>query len=64
MTAERVLPLSGVHNFRDYGGYRTSDGGQVKSATLFRSGQHRDATGVEVADAAQQVQAVAFGQML
>ena len=40
----RILDLTGIHNFRDYGGYRTSDGGQVKTETLFRSGQHRDAT--------------------
>lgn len=40
----RILDLSGIHNFRDYGGYATSDGGRVKAATLFRSGQHRDAT--------------------
>jgi protein tyrosine/serine phosphatase len=40
----RILDLTGIHNFRDYGGYRTSDGGQVKTGILFRSGQHRDAT--------------------
>lgn len=40
----RILDLSGIHNFRDYGGYSTRDGGRVRSATLFRSGQHRDAT--------------------
>lgn len=40
----RILDLTGIHNFRDYGGYRTQDGGLVKAATLFRSGQHRDAT--------------------
>ncbi len=40
----RILDLTGIHNFRDYGGYRTADGGQVKTGTLFRSGQHRDAT--------------------
>lgn len=41
---QRILDLNGIHNFRDYGGYRTQDGGHVKSGTLFRSGQHRDAT--------------------
>lgn len=38
----RVLKLSGVHNFRDYGGYRAA-GGRVKRGQLFRSGQHCDA---------------------
>lgn len=41
---QRILDLSGIHNFRDYGGYATADGGRVKAATLYRSGQHRDAT--------------------
>lgn len=44
MTGERVLPLTGVHNFRDYGGYRTADGGRIKRGILWRSGQHVDAT--------------------
>lgn len=40
----RILDLTGIHNFRDYGGYRAAGGGMVKQGTLFRSGQHRDAT--------------------
>ena len=40
----RVLPLSGVHNFRDYGGYATKDGGRVKTGLLYRSGQHGEAS--------------------
>lgn len=36
--AERVLPLEGGRNFRDLGGYRTSDGQRVKWGKLFRSG--------------------------
>lgn len=39
----RVLNLSGVHNFRDYGGYSVEGGGQVKRGLLFRSAQHCDA---------------------
>ena len=39
----RVLTLSGVHNFRDYGGYAGIDGGKLKRGLLFRSGQHSDA---------------------
>ena len=30
MIAERVLPLSGVHNFRDYGGYAVEGGGRLR----------------------------------
>lgn len=41
---ERIIPLTGIHNFRDYGGYAAADGGRVKKGVLFRSGQHRDAT--------------------
>ena len=49
---ERVLPFTGIHNFRDYGGYALAGGGRLKSGRLFRSAQHRDAT-------AQDLQAVA-----
>ncbi|WP_341207408.1 tyrosine-protein phosphatase [uncultured Sphingomonas sp.] len=35
---ERLLPLQGGRNFRDLGGYRTTDGRQVKWGLLFRSG--------------------------
>lgn len=48
----RVLPLSGVHNFRDYGGYSVSGGGQVKRGRLFRSAQHHDATEADLAQIA------------
>jgi protein-tyrosine phosphatase len=36
--AERVLPLQGGRNFRDLGGYATSDGRRVRWGTLYRSG--------------------------
>ncbi|MEP6784295.1 MAG: tyrosine-protein phosphatase [Sphingomonadales bacterium] len=45
---DRVLPFTGIHNFRDYGGYRTSDGHLV-SGKLFRSGQHHSATAEDLA---------------
>ncbi|OPA78665.1 hypothetical protein BVG16_12445 [Paenibacillus selenitireducens] len=35
--ANRVIPFEGVHNFRDMGGYRTSDGRKVKYGLFFRS---------------------------
>lgn len=44
MTFPRVLPLSGVHNFRDYGGYAVSGGGQVKQGLLWRSAHHEGAS--------------------
>ena len=37
VTAERLLPLDGPDNFRDLGGYETSDGRTVRWGQLFRS---------------------------
>ena len=42
--ADRVLPLEGVHNFRDYGGYALPGGQRLARGLLWRSAQHRDAT--------------------
>lgn len=44
MSQDRVLPLVGVHNFRDYGGYSVAGGGRLKRGLLWRSGQHHGAT--------------------
>ena len=44
MIAERVLPLSGIHNFRDYGGYGVEGGGRLRSGVLWRSAHHQEAT--------------------
>jgi protein tyrosine/serine phosphatase len=41
---ERVDALKGIYNFRDYGDYAVRDGGRLKRGTLFRSGQHLEAT--------------------
>lgn len=41
---DRVKPLSGVRNFRDFGGYDSSHGGKVKTGLLFRSGHYGEAT--------------------
>jgi protein tyrosine/serine phosphatase len=46
---ERVLPLAGIHNFRDYGGYTTAEGSKLRRQTLFRSGQHVHATPADLA---------------
>ena len=48
MIGQRVIPLAGIHNFRDYGGY-DADGGRVRTGVLFRSGQHVDATDADLA---------------
>ena len=44
----RVLPLQGIYNFRDYGGY-AARGGRLRSGMLWRSGQHCDATPEDLA---------------
>ncbi|MDO9369872.1 MAG: tyrosine-protein phosphatase [Sphingopyxis sp.] len=44
MIAERVLPMAGIHNFRDYGGYAVEGGGRLRSGMLWRSAHHQDAT--------------------
>lgn len=45
----RVLSFTGIHNFRDYGGYRTRDGARLATGMLFRSGQHLDADADDLA---------------
>jgi protein-tyrosine phosphatase len=49
MLADRVLPLSGVHNFRDYGGYAVEGGGRLRSGVLWRSAHHVEATADDLA---------------
>lgn len=43
-TSTPFLDTVGIHNFRDYGGWRTQDGRQVRRGILYRSGQHVGAT--------------------
>lgn len=38
----------GIHNLRDYGGYATVDGGTVREGLLFRSGQHMEASELDL----------------
>lgn len=38
----------GIHNLRDYGGYAAADGGTVKEGLLFRSGQHMEASELDL----------------
>ncbi|MDR2857350.1 MAG: tyrosine-protein phosphatase [Novosphingobium sp.] len=49
MSANRVLVLEGVHNFRDYGGYPVAGGGRLRRGVLWRSGQHHGATESDLA---------------
>lgn len=49
MSADRVLILEGVHNFRDHGGYPVSGGGRLRRGQLWRSGQHHGATESDLA---------------
>ncbi|MEO0983201.1 MAG: tyrosine-protein phosphatase [Pseudomonadota bacterium] len=46
---DRITPLDGVRNFRDFGGYETVDGGRVKRGLLFRSGHYAEATDADTA---------------
>ena len=41
---DRILPLEGVRNFRDFGGYASRHGGRVRRGRLFRSGHYAEAT--------------------
>ncbi|MEW4448246.1 tyrosine-protein phosphatase [Qipengyuania sp. JC766] len=43
------LPTEGIHNFRDFGGYRGADGAMVRRDLLFRSGQHVGASDADLA---------------
>ena len=49
MSSTRVLPLEGVHNFRDFGGYAVAGGGRLKRGLLWRSGQHHGASDDDLA---------------
>jgi protein tyrosine/serine phosphatase len=49
MLAERVLPLSGIHNFRDYGGYDVEGGGRLRDGVLWRSAHHVEASDEDLA---------------
>src|SRR6185503_10211615 len=45
---DRLVEFERVFNFRDFGGYDTTDGGQVKRGQLFRSASFHDATAADV----------------
>ncbi len=41
---DRLIAAEGINNFRDYGGWRTSGGGRVRTGLLFRSAHHARAS--------------------
>jgi protein-tyrosine phosphatase len=44
----RILQTTGIHNFRDYGGYPVVGGGRLVRGQLFRSGEHTLATDADL----------------
>ena len=46
---DRFLATSGIHNLRDYGGYRAAGGRRVVAGRLYRSGHHADAGEADLA---------------
>ena len=44
----RRVPLEGVENFRDFGGYKTASGGRLKTGRLYRSASHGKATDADL----------------
>lgn len=45
---DRVKKLEGVNNFRDFGGYDTTDGAHVKKGLLYRAGHFSEATETDI----------------
>lgn len=45
---DRILPLEGVMNFRDYGDYATAAGRRIHSGRLYRSAHHGRATDADL----------------
>jgi len=39
-----IVATTGIHNFRDYGGYAVAGGGRLVEGRLYRSGEHTKAT--------------------
>lgn len=46
---DRIKPLEGVRNFRDFGGYASATGGRIKPGLLYRSGHYAEATDNDLA---------------
>lgn len=48
VVAERLVPMDGVRNFRDLGGYPTADGGETRWGQVFRSGRLDETTDADL----------------
>src|SRR5438067_852230 len=48
MPPDRNALLTGAHNFRDLGGYHTSDGRRVRTGLVFRSNSLQELTAVDL----------------
>jgi protein-tyrosine phosphatase len=48
LSTSRTLTAAGIHNFRDYGGYRVADGRRLALALLYRSAEHTTATDADL----------------
>ena len=46
---DRFIPTTGIHNLRDYGGYKGHDGAAIRGGLLLRSGQHVEANDADLA---------------
>jgi protein-tyrosine phosphatase len=46
--SDRILPLEGVGNFRDFGGYATGGGRRIRRGRLYRSAHHAQATDADL----------------
>ncbi|MBX7493521.1 tyrosine-protein phosphatase [Qipengyuania sp. 1NDW9] len=49
MIRDPFIPTEGIHNLRDFGGWKTGEGGSVRTGLLWRSGQHVDASDADLA---------------
>jgi protein-tyrosine phosphatase len=50
---DRIVATTGIHNFRDFGGYPVCSGGRLALRTLYRSAEHHSATDEDLALVAQ-----------
>ena len=44
MQKQRIIPLEGIKNLRDMGGYHSNDGRKIKWGALYRSGHYAELT--------------------
>jgi protein-tyrosine phosphatase len=47
-TVSRILPTTGIHNFRDYGGYPIAEGGHLLRGRLYRCAEFLHPTGPDL----------------